>query len=245
MNRHDRIEEMMAAQALGGLSAADEAELELLRAEHGRDCEDCRSLESAYGEVAGRLAFAADPLPVRAEVADEILARADRDEAVSRPAGLRIGRGRGAWTRRLAIAAAAALLLVAAGLGGYLFGNQSQPRSETAALAALLSHDDARVAAFTGSGTGNLSVAFRPGHRVAFVFGSGLAAAPRGRVYELWTFGPGGKPAPSGTFSGGGPVVVRVGSDLSRARLMAVTVERAPGAKEPTAKPIFTAPVSA
>ena len=49
---HDRIEEMMAAQALSGLSAADEAELELLRAEHGRDCAECRRLEDAYSEVA-------------------------------------------------------------------------------------------------------------------------------------------------------------------------------------------------
>jgi hypothetical protein len=242
MTRHDRIEEMMAAQALGGLSAADEAELELLRAEHGRDCEECGTLQSAYGEVAGRLAFAADPLPVRGEMADEILARAaDRDEEAARPALAGAG---AAWVRRLAVAATAALLLVAGGLGGYLFGNQTQPTSETAALAAILSHDDARVAAFTGSGTGNLSVAFRPGHGVGFVFGSGLAPPPQGRVYELWTFGPGGKPAPSGTFTGGGPVVVRVATDLSRARLMAVTVERAPGSKQPTTKPIFTAPVT-
>ena len=244
MNRHEGIEEMMAAQALGGLSAADEAELELLRAEHGRECEECRALESAYGEVAGRLAFAADPAPVRTEMADEILARADRDAEVAGPARRALATGQAMWVRRVAVAAAAALLLVAGGLGGYLFGNRSQPAAETPGLAALLSHDDARVAPFTGTGTGNLSVAFRPGHRVGFVFGSGLAAAPQGRVYELWTFGPGAKPAPSGTFSGGSPVVVRVGSDLSRARLMAVTVERAPGAKQPTTKPIFTAPVT-
>ena len=113
MTDHERIEEMMAAQALGGLSAADEAELELLRAEHSRDCRECRRLESAYGDVAGRLAFALDPEPVPARMAEDILQRAEREGPLTAPRAVRPGGG-----RRLAVAATAALLLVAGGVGG-------------------------------------------------------------------------------------------------------------------------------
>jgi anti-sigma-K factor RskA len=243
MNRHDRIEEMMAAQALGGLSAADEAELELLRADHGRDCEECRRLESGFGEVAGRLAFAIDPVPVRREMAEDILTRADMEQDLGTR---RSRRARPGWTRRLAAAAAAAILLVAGGVGGYLIGHPGRQPADVQALAGFLAHDDTRVAHFSGSGSGNLVVAFRPGRSSGFLFGSGLAPAPDGMVYELWTFEPGARPVPSGTFTpSSGAIVLRIPADLSRAQLMAVTVERAPGANQPTRKPIFTAPVTA
>jgi anti-sigma-K factor RskA len=240
-NPHDRIEEMMAARALGGLSAADEAELELLREEHGRDCVECRRLESAFGEVAGRLAFAVDPAPVRAGMADQILARADREEARQDGRALRTPTW---WSRRLVAAAAAVLLLVAGGVGGYLVRQPGPQPAGSQALASFLSGPTTRVAHFSGSGHGTLSLAFRPGRPTGFLFGSGLAPAPSGKVYELWTFRGGGAPVPSGTFTASGRVVVlRVLADLSGARMMAVTVEHAPGAEQPTSKPIFTAPV--
>jgi anti-sigma-K factor RskA len=108
-----------------------------------------------------------------------------------------------------------------------------------------VSDPSTRVAHLTGAGTGNLSIAYQPGRRSAFLIGSGVPAAPSGKVYELWRFGPSGSPVPSGTFEGSGKVVVlRVAADLSRAKQVAVTVERAPGTKQPTTKPIFAAPIS-
>jgi hypothetical protein len=72
-----------------------------------------------------------------------------------------------------------------------------------------------------------------------------VPAAPEGSVYELWRFGQSGPPVASGTFDGSGQVVVlRVDADLSRAKMMAVTVERAPGVQQPTRAPIFTAPIN-
>jgi hypothetical protein len=147
MNDHERIDEMMAPRALGGLSAADEAELELLRAEHGPDCAECNRLESAYDEVAGRLAFALDPEPVRPEMADEILDRAD---AVVPPLqAVRPGPG-----RRWIAAAAAAVLLVAGGVGGYLIGQGGGVPSDVQAAAAFVSDPSTRVAHFHGTGRG-------------------------------------------------------------------------------------------
>jgi anti-sigma-K factor RskA len=240
MSDHERIDEMMAAQALAGLPAADEAELELLRTEHGRDCPDCRRLESAYGEVAGRLAFALEPEPVPEAMADEILARADEETPGGRP-----WRPRAGWGRRLAAVAAAAVLLVAGGVGGYLVAHPPGPASDVRAAAEFVSDPATRVAHLSGTGTGNVSIAYQPGRRTAYLIGSGVPQAPSGKVYELWRFGPSGLPVPSGTFEGSGKVVVlRVAADLSRAKQVAVTVERAPGTKHPTTKPIFAAPIS-
>jgi anti-sigma-K factor RskA len=193
--------------------------------------------------VAGRLAFAIDPVPVRAGMADEILERADDADA---PPGVRASHGlRPGLGRRLVLATAAALLLVAGGVGGFLAGNQGRQPADVQALAAFLSQEATRVAHFSGSGSGNLSLAFQPGRRSGFLFASGLAPAPEGRVYELWTFPAGGPPVPSGTFVAKGDVLVlHIPADLSRARMMAVTVERSPGASQPTTKPIFTAPVT-
>ena len=243
MNRHDRIEEMLAAQALSGLSAPDEAELALLRTDHGPNCAECLRLEAAYGEVAGRLAFAVDPVSVGTDMADQILERADLE---GEPRGVNArSAARPTWFRRLAVAAAAAVLLVAGGVGGYLVGGSDGQPAGVQALASFISQHATRVAHFSGPGSGNLSLAFQPRHRTGFLFGTGLSPAPAGRVYELWTFRAGGAPVPSGTFTASTEVVVlRVPADLSGARMVAVTVERAPGAKQPTTKPIFTAAVT-
>ena len=242
MNDHQGIEEMMAARALGGLSASDEAELELLRAEHGRDCEECLRLEAVYGEVSGRLAFALDPQPVRPEMADEILDRAD-ERAEAPPAGragVRPARG-----RRLVAAATAAAILVAGGVGGYVIGHSGAQSSEVQAVAGFVSDPAARVVHLSGSGTGKLSLAYQPGRRSAFLFGTDVPATPAGKVYELWRFGRSGPPIPSGTFTASGAVVVlHVAADLSKAKTIAVTVERAPGAKQPTTSPIYSALVT-
>jgi anti-sigma factor RsiW len=64
---------------------------------------------------------------------------------------------------------------------------------------------------------------------------SGLAAAPAGKIYEIWVIEAGKRPAPAGRFKGGEGTVrtvllrpVRPGSTV------AITLERAPGARTPT-----------
>ncbi len=71
---HALIDELLAARALDGLDAGDAALLERELAAHG-DCEECRRLEIEHAEVAGMLALALDPRPVREDMADRILAR--------------------------------------------------------------------------------------------------------------------------------------------------------------------------
>ena len=246
MNDHVRMEELIAAEALGGLGPEDLEEFHRLQESHGDECPECRRLGADYAEVSGRLGFALDPAQVpegmEDRVADLALDRAAAPHEELRPRRLRSLRPTGAL-RRIAAAGAAAALLVAGGVGGYLIGRPSSPSSQ--AVVSLLSARDARLVRFSGPGAGNLAVAYRPGRSSGFVVGSGVPAAPSGHVYELWTFRGRGAPVPSGTFQGtGATFLVDVEADLSRARKMAVTVERMPGTKRPTKTPIFTAPIS-
>ena len=54
--------------------------------EHGPDCAECRRLETEYGEVAGRLAFALEPVAVRHTFQEQTieLALGERAEAPAR-----------------------------------------------------------------------------------------------------------------------------------------------------------------
>ena len=85
MKGHESIEELLAAEALDALDADDAEALSGLVAEHGPECAECRRLRRAYGDVAGRLAFALDPTPVREGMAEGVL----RAERPGRVRGLR------------------------------------------------------------------------------------------------------------------------------------------------------------
>ena len=224
---HERIEELIAVRALGGLDAPEVAELDRLRVEHGTGCETCALLEADYGEVAGRLAFAATPADVPAGFEDQVVAAA----VAQRPTNVRrVSFG----MRRLLAASAAAVLLVAGGVGGYLLRSPGSPG---------LDLQGARVTSLQGSGQGTVSLAFLPKTSQWYLIGSNLAAVPTGKVYELWLFH-GKTPAPAGTFTPrNGVALLKVGSDASTANLAAITIENAPGAQQPTTQPIFSGSV--
>jgi anti-sigma-K factor RskA len=230
---HERIEELVAVQALGGSNPAEDAELDQLWAEHGASCEQCRRMEVETREVAGRLAFALVPSPARDGFEEEVLERAFRAAEVTRPGG----------PRRWLAAVAAAVLLLAGGLGGYLFAPRQS--GQTAALASFLAQGP-RIVQFHGNEQGALTLAYRPGERSAYVVGTNLASPPAGKVYELWTFRGNLAPIPSGTFTPSGTqAIVHLALDLSGAKQMAVTLEKAPGAPQPTTPPVFVAPITA
>jgi anti-sigma-K factor RskA len=64
---------------------------------------------------------------------------------------------------------------------------------------------------------------------------SGLDPAPAGKIYELWVIEAAGKPLPAGVFAGSGEtVVVRLTRPVPKGAIVAITLERAPGAAKPT-----------
>ncbi|HXF73333.1 MAG TPA: hypothetical protein VNO79_12075, partial [Actinomycetota bacterium] len=76
MNDHARIEELLAARALGALEPEDEEALARERAAHGPGCEECARLERGFAEAAAALALTLQPVPPRAGFEDEVVARA-------------------------------------------------------------------------------------------------------------------------------------------------------------------------
>jgi hypothetical protein len=246
---HERLEELIAADALAGLDDADREAMLREMAEHGPDCPECLRLVSEYSEVAGRLAISLDPLRLSAGFEDRLreAARAARPPSApeepevlppgeARPvtAG---GRGRRWWVTAAAVAAAVALL---AGFVGYSLA-PGQPQQ--AQFLTFLSQPSTKVVSLQGLPGQRISVALRPGATQAWVVASRLPTPPGDRVYELW-FSRTGQDSvnPAGTF------VPENGTALSRATLgndvdlLAVTIEPPGGSPQPTMTPIFASP---
>jgi anti-sigma-K factor RskA len=248
-NEHERVEELLAVRALGGMEAPELAEYERIRSDHG-DCEICLRAELEFDEIAGRLAFSLGPAELPAGMEDALLERATseagpRDELEAR----RVRPGRAAppgRAARTAVAVAAAIALLAGAFAGGYFAHGAKVSPQQQALATYLAHPDVHLVQFKGK-VGNLAVAYRPGVHQAFVVGTNLRGVPSGRQYELWLFPPGGgAPARGPTFdapSPGSVVVVPVPADPSRSVLMAVTVEKTGGVDAPTNNPVLTAPI--
>jgi Anti-sigma-K factor rskA len=242
MADHEHIEELIVANALGGLEPDEVRELERQRASHGPDCAECRRLEAEYDEVAGRLAFAVEPIALRPGFEDEVVATAtgprivaDRGASSDTPSVARAidrpGR-RGSIVRSLVAVAAAVALFV----GGWAFGNAT---SDPGGIPS-----QARVVAFQGDGSGSLAVAYQPGQTGVYLLGSGLQPPPAGHVYEVWMIrGTTPVPGPCVRPSADGSLFAFADAALGTTDVMAVTVEPSACPNAPTTPPVFTATI--
>ena len=224
MRDHSMIDELLAVRALDGLDGEDEARLEHELASH-RPCEECDRLQAEYAEVAGRLAFALDPLPLPAVMVERILADPQRSTAtprdeVGRPRDARLRR----WQAATGVAAAIAILLaIVLVTRGPVVPDRFVP--------------------FQG-GSGELAMAYTPGEPGVFVWGSGLPDPGPGKVYELWMFHH-GAPIRGGCLSPtDGSLASFVDTDLGSSEAMAVTVESEACPDAPTTEPVYTAELS-
>jgi anti-sigma-K factor RskA len=233
MSDHELIEELISVRALGGLDADDEAELRRAMAAHGAACAECRRLEREYGEIAGRLAFALDPVPIRTGLEDQVVAATTGERALPPSPGGPERSGAPRWWARPLVAVAAAVVLFAAGIGvgALVNGGAEVPQG-------------ARVVAFEGEGGGRLAVAYRPGGEGVYLLGSGLEALPEGSVYAVWMLED-GTPVPATCFSpsADGSVFTFVDASLGTSEAMAVTVEPSSCPSAPTTAPILTAQI--
>jgi anti-sigma-K factor RskA len=229
MRSHERIEELIVIRSIGGLTPEETAELEREMASHGPDCEECRRLETEYGEVAGRLAFVLAPLALRPGFADETIELALGEAPGSRrKAGSRL---------RPLVAVAAALVLFAGGaiVGATVFGG-----AEVSAEATVLTLEPQDPAL-----SGSVTAAFTPGERGIYLQGAGLETLPQDQVYELWVI-TGETPAAAVCVRPGddGSVFAFADSPVAPNDLLAVTVEPSTCSDAPTTPPIWVAPVT-
>ena len=230
--------------ALTGAYAADALDAEEREAFrlHLRSCAVCRQEVAELSETSARLAQAAAeaaPPGMRARVLTEAartrqlspLVRDDLGDRRSRPAAR-------PWYQAPVTAAAAVLLVAAAGLGGLAVveqRNADDARLEAARIASIAADPDRveRTVAFTGGGTGTVVSA----HGLAFFHASDLPQLPDGRAYQLWRIR--GQESTSAGVLGRGGELTRLVDDVGPDDAVGVTVEPASGSDQPTSDPVF------
>ena len=247
MTDHSELENSVAAFVLG---AADANESEDVRV-HLAGCDECRLLAARLQRATDSLSLAIEivepPVRLKSRILDAAVASA-RTPTQS-PAGARIIRlpreraRRWAFGSRMAAgfpkAAVAALALAVLGLGSW-----------NVYLTTQLSREQGQVASGTLTGRGEMTsvqatVLDFKAHSLAVVSFSKLPAVPAGKVYELWLIPASGAADGVAVFQPDidGSKTVVVSRDLSRYKLIAVTVENGPsGVPAPTQQPNITGP---
>jgi anti-sigma factor RsiW len=215
------LHDLTAAYALDALDADESHEYE----EHLATCERCRGELAQLSTAAGKLAFAVESPAPPAELRSRILERA----RAARPNVVPLPRRRAPATVAVAAVAAAA----AVGLGIWavtLSRSLDHERSARQRIDNLLSSPTASIVRVSGRSPGTLLVT-RSGSATLIV--SKLARAPEGRIYEAWVI-KNNKPVRAGTFPGGGnTIIIPLERRVPRGAIVAVTLERKPGADSP------------
>jgi anti-sigma factor RsiW len=227
---HDEIRESLPGYALSALAPEELRDVEA----HLAACEECRRELVVFEEAASSLAagFAPEepPAALRGRVLDAV-----------RPRGRTVRLGRG-WTA--ALAAAAAVILVLAGLAVSLEQRLTALTTRTASEAqalALLADPASRVVTLSGSAAGSVRFVFDPTSGRGALVATGLRDPGPDLVYQLWLVA-GATPRSAGVFrpASGTPVIVAVGADFPRYQAVAISVEHGPnGAPRPSAAPVL------
>jgi hypothetical protein len=177
---HDRVEELLAGIALGGLDPDDASLGERALVEHVPGCPACRSALDDFREIAGHLALAA-PAMSPPETLGASLRRA---VAMERRTGRR-------WT---SWATAGAALLVVGALSAWnvmLFDRLNDTEHRQVRLVdavSALGHPEAGVVPLSGSVEGRIQLLYVPGEGQAFLVASGMPKPDRG-LYRVWLRG--------------------------------------------------------
>ncbi|NEE20258.1 anti-sigma factor [Streptomyces sp. SID7499] len=215
---------------------------------HLGECEACAQETVELRETAARLGLAVSARPAP-ELRARVLRRIGtvRQEAPGTPGPVRSVRA-GLRARALSRWALAACLAAAAVLGGTTAWQhqRAQDAREQARravqsaeeIAAVLAAPDVRTraAGLTGGATGTVTVS-RSRDRAVFAV-SGMAAPPKGKVYQLW-FDDGGAMRSAGLMTPGrSEQTVLMEGAVDGASGMGITVEPDGGSRQPTSAPV-------
>jgi hypothetical protein len=174
---HERVEELLAGHALGGLDPEDAALAERALAEHVPECEPCRRAWDGYREVAADLALLA-PAIAPSDTLDARVRRGLRRPDRVRPL--------------VAAATAAAALLVAVSGFSMIRADQLGDRLEQAQVAQrslfdavqTVAHPEHETIPLIGHGPAGAAVYYVPGESGAILMAKDLPAPEH--EYHLW-----------------------------------------------------------
>ncbi|MFF1280704.1 anti-sigma factor domain-containing protein [Streptomyces sp. NPDC058299] len=214
---------------------------------HLAECDACEQEVAGFTATAGRLALAST-VRTRPLMREQVLQRITTVRQVSPDAaplervrrGVRRGRSLARWALAASVAAAAAFGGTA--VWQYERAQDAQylaARAERQAegVAEVLAASDARSRSARVAGGAGTLVVSADRDRAVFV-ASGMAAPPRGKVYQLW-FAVGGKMRSAGLMDPdrSSQTVLMQGA-VDGASGIGVTVEPSGGSKQPTSTPI-------
>lgn len=227
---------LTGAYAADALDADERAAFE----QHLESCASCRLEIVELSATAARLAVAASAT-APAGLRERVLAEVSQTRQLSPHdvvASLDERRAARPWYRQPATAAAAVLLVVAAGLGSLAVSENRQAddaRSTTAQIAVVAANPDhvELTAAIAAGGHGTVLAA----DGVAVFLGSGLPELPDGKAYQLWRMT--GQDSQSAGVLGRGGAVSGVLTDMGPENSVGVTIEPASGSDRPTSDPVF------
>jgi anti-sigma-K factor RskA len=222
------IHELSAAYALHALDPEEQSAYE----QHLAHCEECQRMVADFQETAAVLAFDVEgPAPPPA-LRERILDRARTEQ----PKVVALGeRRRRRWVFPATAAVAAAAAAAAIGLGVWAY-SLSEDLDKSEQVVAALGQEGAQRIPLEGA---NGTLVVNPDGEASLVV-FGLPAAPEEQTYEAWVIDD-GAPVPAGLFRGGGDTVFELTEPLPGNAVVAVTLEQAGGAEQPTSDPLFTA----
>ncbi len=239
------MRDLLGAFALG---AVDEREAEAMRAYLARNAEAREELAELMAGV-DALALSAEPMEPPPGLRDRIAEAVREDAAIVPPAPpilpyrapgdspppTPIRRGRPVWALANPwAAAAAALLLIAAGLLFWNLQLRNQLSTTPPAEVIALAPTDAAPGA---SG----EVRYLPDERLLYLDVRDLPPLPEGHVYEVWLIGGDNPPVPAGTFDRSTDQHAIV-ADRGQFDSLAITAEPGPlGTEAPTGEIVATA----
>lgn len=180
---HQRVEELLAGHALGGLDGDDAALAERALVEHVPECDRCRRAWDGYRQVASDLALSAPPAPT-SETLDARLRR-----TVAAEPAVPVRRSRGAL-----VAAAAGLVAVLVGLSGFsvmrsvqLADEVEAARQDQASIFDAFStavHPEGQTIPLNGYGDEQAVLYYVPGRPRGYLMATNLPK-PR-HAYHVW-----------------------------------------------------------
>ncbi|HEX5227350.1 MAG TPA: anti-sigma factor [Bryobacteraceae bacterium] len=230
-------QELREHYELYALGSAEEPERSEIRAHLNRDCEACMAGVKGAMEAATMLGATAPPAEPSAKLRRRILAAAGGE---SRNASWVV-----AWTAIAGLAASVLLLVFVLRDRGRYMNEALRSRNAFA----ILYGPNTVEASFGGAqprpprGT----VFVNPSQGVLLI-ASNLPPTPVDKIYEMWLIPKSANPVPAGlfqSFSDGQAMHIRPGAvDMASTAAVAVTVENAAGAAQPTTTPLIVAPLS-
>jgi anti-sigma factor RsiW len=234
MSKHD-VHTLTGAYAVDALVETERCSFE----HHLADCEICAVETRGLQAAAARLAVTVPAVPsaaLRRRVLAEV---AVTRQLPPRSGDTTVGSPRG--TARMAMAAAAALAVIATGLGVVAVSadRRADEAEQVAQQIATVATDPDRVAVTSDVQGGGLATVVAAGGDAVFA-AQGLAELGTDQTYQLWAIGPDETRSLGLLQPGGDGAIEQYVSGLEPGAALGLTVEPEQGSPQPTTPPVVT-----